>query len=58
MGNIISHIKMAIGIDTCAYSNRPKISGMCGRYRLTKMPTAIQRNTQMDKYFSKKLIPL
>lgn len=30
MGYIISHIKMAIGMDTWAYSNRLNVLGMTG----------------------------
>ena len=51
-------IKIAIGIDTFAYSNFPKNSGTDGRNFPIRIPIPIQRITHIVRYFSKNPIPL
>ena len=57
IGNIIIQMRIAIGIDTLAYSNLLKKEGMVGKYFPIRTPVTMHRATHIDKYFSKKLIP-
>jgi hypothetical protein len=53
----MSQMRMAIGIDTCAYSNRESAAGTAGRNRPTRIPATMQRITQTERFFSKNPIP-
>jgi hypothetical protein len=55
IGYIISQISIAIGIETCAYSNLLSNLGIKGRYCPINIPAMIQSSTQTLKYLSKKL---
>jgi hypothetical protein len=50
-------IRIAIGMDTEAYSSLDKNPGIAGTYLPSRMPAAMQSNTQMVRYFSKKPMP-
>ena len=47
----------AIGIETFAYSKRPRNSGTPGRNFPMITPAAMQSATQTVRFFSKKLMP-
>ena len=48
---------MAIGNDTCAYSNVPRVSGMIGKYSPIKIPIIIQTITHTLRYLANMLSP-
>jgi hypothetical protein len=58
IGYIMSHIRIATGIDTFAYSNLLKVSGITGINCLMATPTIIHAATHSVRYFSKKTNPL
>src|SRR5690554_6109082 len=49
IGKIIAQIRMAMGIDTWAYSNRARVSGTDGASWPRATPTTIARATQTDR---------
>ena len=57
MGKIIIHIRIAIGIDTFAYSNEPNVSGTIGASFPSVMPASMQSATHTLKYRSKNEMP-
>src|SRR5574344_107081 len=50
-------MRMATGIDTLAYSNRPRNVGIAGKNLPIKTPTAMHTMTHIVRYRSKKPIP-
>src|SRR5690554_1366189 len=49
IGKIIAQIRIAMGMDTCAYSNRDRVSGTEGASWPRATPTTIARATQTDR---------
>jgi hypothetical protein len=57
MGKIMIQIRIAMGIDTLAYSNFPRVSGITGNNLPSAIPTTMQAATHTLKYLSKNDIP-
>ncbi len=56
MGQIISQMSTAMGIETFAYSNRPRNAGMPGKNLPISTPATMHRTTQRERNLSKKPI--
>ena len=57
IGKIIAQIRMAIGIDTWAYSKRDSVSGTTGASWPRATPATIAKATQTDRYLPNRSMP-